>query len=487
MASAIAHAQSAVVNRHLRDLEPHTAIADESLKAVLQEMLLLTDQNTGQPFVSAVSLEFANGESMGAAGSKVCRNCFITDVPLYDGSSGELFALMRVHSDPSFDEALRTDARRGLLGWLIGVLLLTLIGWRIVLLYQTRVRETEHYAQAVFDSSPLPLVLVNADDFSIESVNRAATELLGEIDQLPPELQQLTLGIADVGEGLGLNDAYIETANGTRTPVLVNFSPLRVGGRGSLVVSLVDISERKRFEQQLYEARDRAESASRAKGAFLAAMSHEVRTPLHGIMGFTDLLSRSCKNQAQQEYLELIRVSASNLLEVIEEILDFSRIEAGKIEVTREPFDLLAEIEGTVRLFQPKANSKGFELALSLGDGLPQSFNSDAKRVRQIITILIDNAIKFTERGGVQVVAQFSAGRVRVTVIDTGIGIAEEHFEHLFEPFYQVEQGASRGYGGTGLGLVIARNFARRLGGDITVESEPGAGSRFTLLLPLRD
>lgn len=492
-AGAIAHAQSTVVNHFLSESSLSVDEREPALRALLQEMLLLTDQNTGQPFVNAVTLEFSDGTQMTVTSRGRCQNCFVTEVPLYDGRSGELFGVMQVHSDPTFDEAMRTDARRGLFGWLLGVLLLTGLGWRIMLMYQRRVRDSESYTQAVFDASPLPLILATVEDHSVLGLNRAARNFLGEVTVLPDSLGSMLQADGtwnDAAEPVepfsrGINDAYVPTANGSLCPVLVHVAPVSLGGVGRLVISLVDISDRKRSEDQLYEARDRAESASRAKGAFLAAMSHEVRTPLHGIMGFTDLLKRSGLESSQQEYLELIRVSASNLLEVIEEILDFSRIEAGKIEVSKEPFNIAHELRSVVSLFQPKAQNKGYELQLKLADTLPDRVVSDVKRVRQIVGILIDNAIKFTDRGGVQVLAQASKGRISLSVIDTGIGIAEEHLEQLFEPFYQVEQGATRSYGGTGLGLVIARNFARRLGGDVRVESEPGAGSRFILQLPI--
>jgi PAS domain S-box-containing protein len=240
--------------------------------------------------------------------------------------------------------------------------------------------------------------------------------------------------------------------------------------------------------QELVEARDRAEHADRAKTAFLSTISHELRTPLNSIIGFTEIVLRELSgplNDEQRRQLTIVQDSSRLLLDLINEILDLSRVEAGRMQFSLEPFDLAELLQRQVDSLASQADAKKLELRCQLDPDVRQMV-SDAKRVTQIVANLLANAVKFTERGGIAVVAQRAdARRVRIEVRDSGPGIAPADLAHLFKPFVQVGQAQRQHREGTGLGLAISRHLARALGGDIDVVSELGRGSTFTVVLPL--
>jgi PAS domain S-box-containing protein len=261
------------------------------------------------------------------------------------------------------------------------------------------------------------------------------------------------------------------------------------GGGGFEVQSVGrDVTEQRRAETQLAEARDQAEAANRAKSRFLAAMSHEIRTPMNGILGMASLLLDTPQTPEQQTYARAVDQSARTLLALIDEILDFSKIEAGKLELIEAPFALETCVQGAVELLAPRAHEKGLEMAWSVDPQLPRFLFGDEARVRQILLNLLSNAVKFTDAGGVSVKvvgaetapAATDGVKIEITVEDTGIGLSPDDMRGLFTEFEQAETAIRRRNGGTGLGLAISMQLARAMGGDIRVVSAPGRGSTFT-------
>jgi len=264
--------------------------------------------------------------------------------------------------------------------------------------------------------------------------------------------------------------------------------------RARLTVSLQDLGSvnqnlEKIVEARTYElraAKDAAESADRLKSAFLATMSHELRTPLNSIIGFTGILLQEMVgplNPEQKKQMGMVRTSSNHLLELINDVLDLSKIEAGQLQVAHEPVDLKAAALKVTESLRPLAQKKGLALHCEVPGALGLLV-SDRRRVEQILTNLMGNAIKFTEKGEVTLRVAPAGQDMRIDVTDTGIGIDRADLERLFQPFFQIDTGLTRKYGGTGLGLSICKRLTELLGGRIWAESAPGQGSTFTFLLP---
>ncbi len=256
--------------------------------------------------------------------------------------------------------------------------------------------------------------------------------------------------------------------------------PLRMVG------TVMDITERKHMEEDLIRAKEAAEEADRIKSAFLATMSHELRTPLNAIIGFTGIMLQGLAgplNEEQRKQMTMVQNSSRHLLALINDVLDISRIEAGQLDLSFTSFELRPSIEKMVALVSPLAEKKGIELRLDIADDV-ETATTDQRRLEQVILNLLNNAVKFTEKGHVRISCRRENKDYLLSIADTGIGMRQEEIPGLFQPFHQIDTGLSRKHEGTGLGLSISEKLLTLMGGKISVESEWGKGSIFTIRFP---
>lgn len=280
-------------------------------------------------------------------------------------------------------------------------------------------------------------------------------------------------------------------ANGHEFPIELYIAPTRVDGRTFFTGAIRDISDQVAAEEQLRAAKDSAEAASKAKSAFVATMSHEIRTPLNAVIGAITLMRDSRLNQTQLEMLGLAEDSAHSLLQTLSTILEFSKIEAGQIEIESTSFDVYQLIASAVSLIEPRAVMKDLDISTFVDPRVPRMLQGDPGLIRQTLLNLLSNAIKFTEQGAVSVAAELGGQRaddqmrLRFTVEDTGVGISPNSIPHLFTEFSQADHSYTRRFGGSGLGLAIVKRLLAAMNGEIEVQSELSKGSRFSFEIPL--
>ncbi len=353
-------------------------------------------------------------------------------------------------------------------------------------------QEAEQRARSLFESQGDLIVLRDADG-RITFVNDAYCELARK-DRAELIGSRFQFTVVEQGEsaiesnGTRIHDQRIETALGPRWIAwregLVRFD---AGAPAEMQCVGRDVTDRTETERALSEARDQADAASRAKSRFLAMASHEIRTPLNGIIGMSGLLLDTSLTPEQTTYAKAVKTSGDALLALIEELLDYSKIEAGKIDLESRSFALAALIEDITELLAPRAQARKLEIAAFIDDRLPAQVIGDAARLRQVLLNLAGNAIKFTVTGGVALIVEpgIWPNEISFLVRDTGIGIAPEARERIFREFEQADDRIARSYGGTGLGLSISERIVKRMGGRIALESTPGEGSTFEVSLSL--
>ncbi|MGE5318570.1 MAG: response regulator [Hyphomicrobiaceae bacterium] len=393
----------------------------------------------------------------------------------------------------------------GILATLLASLVAVLVGRRM--LTQTRQLETERKKyQTLFETNSDAVVILDENGFT--DCNPATLTLFG-MDSVAAFLDTpiSQLGAATQANGMSAHDyarQAIRQARNTGHAVMewlgrrpdgtvfsaeIALHAMELEGEPVIQAIMRDVSERRAAEAAKEAAREAALQMAHAKSQFVANVSHEIRTPMHGILGMSGLLLKTPLDGRQREYVSTLRSSAESLLTIINDILEFSKIEAGKLTIEKVAFSPVALMQGVADLFQARALEKNLHLTLTLPDQTPAALLGDPTRIRQILLNLVDNAIKFTDQGEVELRARFEPDPEGIgcqfRVRDSGIGMSEETQARLFQAFSQADASTTRRYGGTGLGLAVSSQLAELMGGQLTVVSEQGKGSTFTLSLLL--
>ncbi|MCA8003190.1 hybrid sensor histidine kinase/response regulator [Burkholderia metallica] len=391
-------------------------------------------------------------------------------------------------------------------GWYVAVMVAALLlVWALLVLFDRRVLipddartrrvvESENLNRTIVEAAPSGIALLSLADGAVLLQNDTMRAYDARIAAAPSLAARLLARFdASPGASAWQSDLHVTLPTGADETVdlLVNLVRTRYRDADVVLCNFSDITSQKNIERKLDEALRAADAANDAKSAFLATMSHEIRTPLNAILGNLELIGREPLADTQRERLQTVEGASSVLLNLISDILDLSKIEAGQMTIEAIPFDLAEAIEQTGAMFEPLATAKGLQYDVIVDDALASRYVGDPVRIRQIAANLVGNAIKFTDRGDVTLEVYLRddadpASPVVIGVSDTGIGMTDAQRAALFRPFTQADTSITRRYGGTGLGLALTKHLTQMMDGAIDVKSAPGEGSTFVVTLPLR-
>lgn len=385
----------------------------------------------------------------------------------------------------------------------LGVLTVTVLGWALPLVrLNRRLEASERQYRELAENAPFPVAITDPDTSRVLFHNRRAVELFGDgtVGDMSgaaatsfyenPADRELMLRELRAGRQVSGLELRFHARDGRPIWAQMSAGLVDFGGRRAVAVAFHDITQRRTMEEELRRAKDLAETADAAKSRYLGLLSHEIRTPLNGMLGMVALLRTEKLSSEGRENIEILERSGQTLLKLINDLLDFARFDSGRIELEQlvvEPTEFLREL---CTLFRPAAEAKGLELRHQVRPEVPGAILTDPMRLRQVLSNLLGNAIKFTTRGQIEITVErapfattAAAGRCRLRfhVSDTGIGIAPDRIAQLFEPYVQADATVARRFGGTGLGLSISKRLAQILGGGIGVQSVPDSGSIFTV------
>ena len=364
---------------------------------------------------------------------------------------------------------------------------------------QDELKNSEQRLSTILETIKTGVVIIDCDTHEIIDLNTSAAQLIGtHKDNIIGHRCNSFICPADKDECPAKNcqqkiiedEKVLLDIEGNEIPILKTVTQVKLGNRNCLIESFVDISQQSQIKKELEKAKEEAESSALAKSQFLANMSHEIRTPMNSIMGFTDILLSEKLSEEHREYMQTIKDSSELLLQLINDILDSSKIDSGHIQIEETDCSIEDILKSVKSLLINKAQEKGLSFEIHCDENLPERIVSDPTRINQCLINLVGNAIKFTEEGGVsiRVYADYSeeSPKLKFDVTDTGVGIKSENQRAIFDQFTQADNSTTRKYGGTGLGLSISRKLARLMGGDITVESLFLRGSVFTFSVTLK-